>query len=168
MSDTEVLGFAQALEGALASTYAAVGPLLGQERRAMAAQFGDHHRQHADAFGRVADTDRRPETNERLLAELEPMVRGAVAGGETAILELLQMLENEVAYTHASALASLGDPVPAALAATILPVETQHAAALGLALNLSVAAQFPTGAFEADDVGTLADPRTGIDPRLYG
>jgi hypothetical protein len=61
----------------------------------------------------------------------------------------------------------LQDPAYAAATATILPIEAQHAAVLGLALGKSVTAVFPTGAFESASLGDGTDPLKGLDPAVF-
>jgi hypothetical protein len=51
--------------------------------------------------------------------------------------------------------------------ATILPIETEHAAVLGAALGKPVADIFVNGAFEGATVGDGKDVKKGIDPAIY-
>lgn len=167
LTDTQIAGFAQGFELVAVAAYEAAAPELSAATRPVAELFGSHHQQHADAFGAVAGDDAQPQANQKILAELGPLLEEAIAAGEVAILELAQVVENEAAYTYAFGLTLLQDPAFASAAATILPIEAQHAATIGLALGQSPADQFPTGAFEAAAVGSAGDPTTGVDPAQY-
>lgn len=167
LTDTQIAGFAQGFELVAVAAYAAAAPELSDGTRPVAELFGSHHQQHADAFGAVAGDDAQPEANAKILADLGPLLEDAIAKGEVAILELAQIVENEAAYTYAFGLTLLQDKAFASAAATILPIEAQHAATIGLALGQSPADQFPTGAFEAAVVGSAGDPMTGVDPAQY-
>ena len=167
MTDTQIAGFAQGFELVAVAAYEMAAPKLSDATRPVAELFGSHHQQHADAFGKVAGDDAQPEANQKILADVGPLLEKAIADGEAAILQLAQIVENEAAYTYAFGLTLLQDPAFASAAATILPIEAQHAAAIGLALGQSVEEQFPTGAFEVAQVGSAGDPKTGVDPAQY-
>ena len=167
LTDTQIAGFAQGFELVAVAAYQMAAPELSDATRPVAELFGSHHQQHADAFGAVAGDDAQPEANQKILADVGPLLEQAIADGEAAILQLAQIVENEAAYTYAFGLTLLQDPAFASAAATILPIEAQHAAAIGLALGQSVEEQFPTGAFEVAQVGSAGDPMTGVDPAQY-
>lgn len=167
LTDTQIAGFAQGFELVAVAAYEMAAPSLSDATRPVAELFGSHHQQHADAFGNVAGDDAQPQPNQKILADVGPLLEQAIANGEQAILELAQIVENEAAYTYAFGLTALQDPAFASAAATILPIEAQHAAAIGLALGQPVADQFPTGAFEVAQVGSAGDPMTGVDPAQY-
>ena len=167
LTDTQIAGFAQGFELAAVAAYEMAAPALSDATRPVAELFGSHHQQHADAFGAVAGDDAQAEANSKILADLGPKLEEAAAAGETAVLELAQAIENEAAYTYAFGLTALQDPAFASAAATILPIEAQHASALGLALGQPVDALFPSGAFETAQVGSATDPMTGVDPAQY-
>ena len=167
LTDTQIAGFAQGFELVAVAAYTMAAPSLSDATRPVGELFASHHQQHADAFGNVAGDDAQTEPNAKILADVGPLLEDAIANGEQAILELAQIVENEAAYTYAFALTALQDPAFASATATILPIEAQHAAAIGLALGQSPADQFPTGAFEASAVGGAGDPMTGVDPAQY-
>lgn len=167
LTDTQLAGFAQGFELAAVTVYQMAAPALGDTTRPVAELFGGHHQQHADAFRKVAGDDAQPQANPKILAELGALLEDAAAEGETAVLELAQVIENEAVYTYAFGLSQLQDPAFASVAATIVPIEAQHAVALGLALGQPVEALFPTGAFEIARVGSASDPTTGVDPTRY-
>lgn len=167
LTDTQIAGFAQGFELVAVAAYEMAAPALSDATRPVAELFGSHHQQHADAFGAVAGDDAQPEANAKILADVGPLLEDAIAKGEADILALAQVVENEAAYTYAFGLTALMDKAFASAAATILPIEAQHAATIGLALGQDVAALFPTGAFEVAVVGSAGDPMTGVDPAQY-
>jgi hypothetical protein len=76
-------------------------------------------------------------------------------------------IENQLAETHAFSLTTLDDPTVVRAIATILPVESTHAAIIGELLGLPVADRFVNGSFESTLVSDGADPRMGFSPFVY-
>ena len=124
-----------------------------------------HHQQHADAFGAVAGSKAVDGPNQALVTALTPAVQAVK--DEKSALELAFTLENQAAETYAFGLtaASGGDAI--AGMATILPIEAEHAAVLGLALGKPVPEIFVNGAFESAAVGDGSDIKKGLDPNKF-
>jgi hypothetical protein len=177
LTDTVIAGYAQSVELAAVAAYTAAAPALKGDPLAVATLFLGHHQQHADAFGKVAGDDARPEANPKLVAAVTPTletVAAGVADGKAgsealtaAVLEFARVLENQAAYTYAAALTALSDPAYAAATSTILPIEAQHATVLAIALGKGTDDMFPTGAFEAATFGDGTDPKAGLDPAVF-
>jgi hypothetical protein len=91
----------------------------------------------------------------------------AAVKDEKSALELAFVLENQAAETYAFGLtvAKGGDAIGGM--ATILPIEAEHAAILGVALGKSPADIFVNGAFESAAVGDGTDVKKGIDPAKF-
>ena len=167
-TDERIAVFLHGFELALAALYDVAAPQLEPEPARLLAGFGAHHRRHAEAFAAIADDGARAEPNTTFLAEVGPEVERAAAAGGREILELARRLEDQAAHTHAFALTVLRAMRPAAVAATVLPVEADHATTLGSALGRSPAEQFGTGAFEAVTVGSALAAGAALDPARYG
>jgi hypothetical protein len=167
LTDEQVAGFLQGFELALATLYELAVPRLAAGAPLLA-RFGSHHRRHAEAFAEVAGDEARPEANPAFMSEIGPELERAAVRGEADALALALRLEDKAAYTHAFALTVLRGARPAAVTATVLPVEARHATAIGLALGRPATEQFGTGAFEAAVVGSALAPGTGLDPDRYG
>lgn len=148
--DSELAAFAESIELAAMEAYRIVafsGRLTTPEVAQTASFFESHHQEHARAFaaeaGDVATGRVNPTLSDMLRSELEQ------AEDENEVLNLLFDLENAAAATHLYALATF-DATPAReLAASVLPVEGQHAVALGVALEREVDDVFPV--FQTDD-----------------
>jgi hypothetical protein len=177
LTDTVIAGYAQSVELAAVAAYTAAAPALKGDPLAVATLFAGHHQQHADAFGKVAGKDARPEANPKLVAAVTPTlttvadgVKAGKAGSAaltTAVLEFARGLENQAAYTYAAALTALTDPAYAAATSTILPIEAQHATVLAIALGKGFDDMFPTGAFESAVFGDGTDLKAGFDPAVF-
>lgn len=144
ISEGELAGFAQSVELAAVAAYEAAidTGLLSGTVVDVAEVFRGHHQDHADALGGVASEDAVDEPNQALLAAASEQLQGAT--DEEAILALAQDLENSAAATYFYALGVLQDRDAALAAATILPVEGQHAVVLGQALGQELEEYVPT------------------------
>jgi hypothetical protein len=177
LTDTVIAGYAQSVELAAVAAYTAAAPALKGDPLAVATLFAGHHQQHADAFGKVAGKDARPDANPKLVAAVTPTletVAAGVADGKAgtpaltnAVLEFARVLENQAAYTYAAALTLLQSADYAQATSTILPIEAQHATVLAIALGKGFDDMFPTGAFEAAAFGDGTDPKAGLDPAVF-
>jgi hypothetical protein len=171
-TDTQLAGYAQSIELAVVATYAAVATRLLPDLRAVIELFSSHHDEHAAALGDAAGDDAEPEPNRALVSLLAPTVEAMVEQDRSEALtdEVLRLgrdLENQAVYTYANALTLLQDTTYAGAAATILPIEAQHATVLAVALDGSLDELFPTGAFEATAVGDGTDPAKGLAPATF-
>lgn len=165
LDDETIAGYAQSVELAAVAVYGMAAPLLSAATLPVGELFMSHHQAHADAFGAVAGDKAVTEPNATLVAAVTPALQGLT--DETGALEFAFVLENQAAYTYAAALTLLQDPAYAGATATILPIEAQHAAVIGLALGKPVADVFPTGPFESAALGDGTDPLAGLDPAVF-
>jgi hypothetical protein len=173
LTDTQIAGYAQSVELAAVAAYTAAAPALKGDVLTVAQLFASHHKDHADAFGKVAGKDARPTANPKLVAAVTPTLNTVTAGVKagkdmtTPVLEFAHTLENQAAYTYAAALTLLSSQAYAAATSTILPIEAQHATVLAVALGKGAADLFPTGAFESASLGDGKNPKAGLDPAVF-
>lgn len=156
--------YTESIELTLASLYGLIGGLLG-DLRSVGELFASHHNDHAAAFGALAGESATHRASNALLAAISPRLQALRTRADA--LELAFVMENQMAATHAFALKALSAPDAIASAARILPVESEHATILGLALGKSGTDLFPSGAFDAASVGEIGNPSTGLDPARY-
>jgi hypothetical protein len=154
-TDLAIVGYAVGLELAAETAYGAAVEtrLLDSPQAEMARTFGRHHHEHAVALatlaGRDADTVGFP--NPTIVGELAPQITGA--GDANAVFQVLFAVEQGAAATYLQALGDLESRDVAAPAASILPIEGQHATAIGAMLELPVDEWMPpfqntSGAFD--------------------
>ena len=148
--DAGINAFAQSVELALVQAYAELAsrgkvatPAAADATSALAA----HHQEHASALGVLAGSRATTTPNRRLATMLSARVRSAP--DERAALEVALALENEAASTYLFALGSLEATEALQLAASILPVESQHAVVLATLLHKAPGETFPN--FENQD-----------------
>lgn len=165
LDDKTIAGYAQSVELAAVAAYDAAGAALSSATKPVAELFKSHHQQHADAFGSVAGDKAQPMANGKLVDAVTPTLQGIK--DEKGALEFAFTLENQAAYTYAAALTLLRNASFAAATSTIMPIESQHAVVLGLALGKPVSDVFPTGAFESSALGDGSDPKAGLDPAVF-
>lgn len=151
-NDGDVAGFAESIELAVVAAYttAAQSGKLQPAVKDVGVLFARHHQAHADAFGGAAGPTATNKANPKLLEELGPRLAAAIEAGQAKILELAIDLENGAAATYLFALGVLRTPAALKLTASILPVESQHATVLAIALGRSGKDLFPTDARETD------------------
>ena len=171
-TDADLAAFSQSVELAIAATYDALLPLLGDAARPIVAEFRLHHTAHAAEFahaaGEIAGAAATPAAivpNAALLTALAPRLDAAT--DEPSALQLVFALENQLAETHAFSMNEVADPATVRAVATILPVEATHAAMTGALLGTSVPDLFLNGSFESALVSDGADPRQGFSPFIY-
>ncbi len=142
--DRALLGFIQSLElTAVAAYEIAIGAKkLGDTAAGIAAIFQAHHRQHAQTTGSLAGPAAPNVPNASLMAAFGPQFRSAAA--EKDLLSLAYQVENAAAATYAAALAQITGTDPAAVLASILPIESRHAIVLGQAIGIEVRDLVPT------------------------
>jgi hypothetical protein len=140
-SDATFVEFAIGVELAVAMVYtdALDRQLLEPEATELARSFGNHHHEHALTLATLAGRDE--ETigfpDPAILGQFGPRI--AAATSADALLAVLFEIEQSMAATYADALGTLESPDAAGPAGSILPVESQHATAIGSSLEL------PTG-----------------------
>lgn len=146
-TDQGVVEFAVGLELAFEAAYelALDTPLLAREPQSaeMARTFAQHHRQHALTLGELIGHDEEDigPPNQELLDELTAAVQQSTSSAQ--LLQVLFDLEQSAAATYADALLLLESQATAGPVAAILPVESQHATALGRSLDLPVEEWMP-------------------------
>ena len=164
-TDEDLAAFAQSVELGAVAVYTAAAGALSAATKPVALLFMQHHQQHADAFGAVAKSKAVKVPNAKLVAALGPAL--AAVKDEKSALELAFVLENQAAETYAFGLMVASGKDAIGGMATILPIEAEHAAILGVALGKSPADIFINGAFESAAVGDGTDIKKGIDPTKF-
>jgi hypothetical protein len=154
--DLAIVEFAQGVEFAAVAAYeVAVGRgLLSPTETELARTFGRHHAEHGTALGTLAgqptdELDRSP--NQSLVDAVAPQLQAAPTAAD--LLQVLFTVEEGAAATYLTALGALESPTAAGPAASIVPIEAQHATALGTVLNLPIDEWMPAfqptaGAFD--------------------
>ncbi len=135
-TDNAVAAFAQSVELALAQGYeyaVSTNKVTTPARLTVLATFGTHHKDHGDSFGSLAGSAAPGKANAKLLEVISGQFKAAQT--EAAVLQFAYNVENAATATYLSFLAELKDTGMVNLAASILPVESQHATVLGLLLN---------------------------------
>jgi rubrerythrin len=165
VTDEDLAAFAQSVELAAVAAYGMAAPALTSATRPVGELFAKHHQDHADAFGAVAGSKAVSEPNAALVTAPTPALQAV--NDETSALELAFTLENQAAATYAFGLTVASGADAVAGMATILPIESEHAAVLGAALGMPVTEIFVNGPFESASVGDGTDPAKGIDPSKF-
>lgn len=141
--DAAITAFAESIELAIVEAYGQIDVgLLTPQLAATVAAFADHHREHATALGETAGDAATGEPNRELLEDLDG--RLARARDEPAVLELAFSLESSAAATYLFALGALEARGALELAASVLPVESEHAIVFGAALERPLAELVPS------------------------
>ncbi len=154
VDDAAIAAFAASVEFAAVAVYQEVIDRGRLERTVtkMAVTFQGHHREHGRAFNAITKaTSEQP--NAKLLAAYKPRIIAAKA--QDALLEIAYSLEEAAAATYLFALGELQDKTNAMTAATILPVESQHAVVLAQVLDKKIADYLPP--FQNDKRAVDAD-----------
>jgi rubrerythrin len=165
ITDEDLAAFAQSVELAAVAAYGMAAGALSAATKPVAILFQTHHQQHADAFGAVAKAKAVKGPNQKLVTALTPALQAVK--DEKSALELAFVLENQAAETYAFGLTVASGKDAIAGMATILPIETEHAAVLGAALGKPIMEIFVNGAFESAAVGDGKDAKKGIDPSVF-
>jgi hypothetical protein len=151
--DLAIAAFAEGVEWALVELYgiALESPTLDSQLAEITRNFQEHHREHAGRLTLLRDGDEleEGEPNAVLVAEFQSRLEDAA--DSDAVLEVLYELEERAAATYADALGDTESVVAAQPMASILPVEAQHAVALGEILGLPEDEWMP--AFQTTDDG---------------
>ncbi|MEJ5253765.1 MAG: ferritin-like domain-containing protein [Acidimicrobiales bacterium] len=136
--DLTIAGFAIGLELAARAAYelAVQTRLLSPAEAELCRTFAGHHGDHADALAVLAgEKDASTSSpNPRVVASVQPQLAGA--SDSKALLRVLYSIEERAAATYLRALGQLESPTAAGAAASIMPIEGQHAVALGQLLEL--------------------------------
>lgn len=139
-SDKDIALFAASVEFAAVEAYkaaAASGKVKTQAVADAAQKFAGHHNEHGKAFSAYAG--KTPGPNKKVLAMVGDQLKAAK--DEMGVVNLAYGLENAAAATYLFGLGVLQDPAAFQAAASILPVESQHATVLGSVLGKQVTDQ---------------------------
>lgn len=143
LSEPDLLAFLESVELAAATTYdTALGGTLVGANAATLGQVRDHHRQHAQAVAGLAGTAAGGKANPKLVQVTHDQL--GQAHTSEALLKVLADLEGALAATHLLALGRVMKPAHQTALASILPVESQHAVALGQTQGRSLADLVPS------------------------
>ncbi len=154
--DLDVLAFAQSLELAAVAGYGEIvgSGLLDDEMTKVARLFQRHHQEHADAFAGMASSDAPNRANVAYLDEVSGGIGEAADQG--AVLRVALDVENRAAAFYIGALEDIVALEPAALVASIVPIDGRHAVVLAQAIGLDLDDYIPE-VQTADEAPTLAD-----------
>lgn len=150
-SDVSLVAFAVGLELAARSAYevALNTKFLSPAEAQLCRTFAGHHLDHANALAVLAGEDDASTSspNASVVAAVQPQL--ARATDARGLLQALYSVEERAAATYEAALGLLESPAAAGPAASILPIEGQHAVVLGQLLELSPGEWMP--AFQTTD-----------------
>jgi rubrerythrin len=158
--DIAILAFAQSVELAAVAVYGLAAPKITDSAvAAVAAAFAQHHLEHAGALNGLVSKSAPGQANAALVAKFTKLV--AAASSSDAVLKVAFDLENAAAATYEAALGKLIGTDGAALAASILPIESRHAVVLGQVLNLNLADYVPSVQDDGDALSSSSYPIEG-------
>ena len=149
LDDAAIATFAESVELAAVEAYkaAAASGKLAAPVVEVGTMFAGHHAEHAKAFAGAAGSSATGKPNAALLKAVGPQLEAAK--DQAALLQIAYDLENSAAATYLFALGALKSEAALKLAASILPIESQHAVVLGQALGRPATEYVP--AFETQD-----------------
>jgi hypothetical protein len=148
VADDELAAFLQSAELATVHLYEVGAALITSPAAVRAtAACAAHHRAHAAVLATLAGPSAATGPNAALLTNLAPSLQ--VLSSEADELGFLYSLESQLAGTYEWALSHFTGVPAVQQAATILPVECQHAVELGLLLSKPLSDL--VGVFQADD-----------------
>lgn len=149
LTDGDIAVFAESVELAAVEAYkaAAGSGKLQPAVVEVGTTFAGHHAEHAKAFAGASGGKATGKPNPKLLEAVGGQLGSAK--DQAAILTIAYDLENAAAATYLFALGALKSEAALALTASILPVESQHAAVLGSALGKPATEFVPS--FETQD-----------------
>jgi rubrerythrin len=151
-TDLVFLSFAQSFELAAVQAYgvALASTLLSDKVADVARAFQGHHLDHAQSFAGMAGKAATGIANQSLLAAFGPLLQAA--SSEAQLLQAALNVEMAAAATYTAALAQIIGTDPAALVASIQPIEARHAVVLSEALELPIDQYTPVLESTADAV----------------
>jgi len=134
-TDGDIATFAASIEYAAVAAYkaaAASGKVKTPAVLQAATSFAGQHQQHGDAF-KAAGTNPNVVANKGVLEMVTPQLTAAKT--ENEVVALAYGLENTAAATYIFALGVLNNEKAYNAVAAVMPVEAQHAIALGFVLG---------------------------------
>ncbi len=150
-SDGDIATFAASVEYAAVAAYQAAAKSGKVKNKAVldaATAFAGQHTQHGDAF-KAAGTNPNVAANKGVLDMVTPQLTAAKT--ENDVVALAYGLENAAAATYIFALGALTTEAAYNAVASVMPVEAQHAVALGLVLGKPLDEKGFLPAFETKD-----------------
>jgi rubrerythrin len=151
-ADLLIVDFAVSLELAAEEAYglAIARRIFDSQVAEMGRTFARHHHDHAIALATLAGRDEETvgQPNAGLVDELAPRLDAATTTDE--LLQVLYDVEEGAAATYAEAIGTLESTDAVGPASSILPVESQHATAIGSMLDLPVEDWMPPFQTTAD------------------
>lgn len=157
-TDLTLVKFAQGLELAAAAAYgvAVDTKLLDSSAGETARLFGRHHTDHAAALAGLIPKDQQiTSPNAAVVAAIVPQLDAA--SDQNAVLSVMYDVEEGAAATYLRALGVVDSWLVAGPAATILPIESQHAVVLGQL----------TGKPESEWMPAFGTTDAAFDPAAY-
>ena len=135
LTDGDIAAFAESVELAAVEAYkaAAGSGKLQPAVVEIGTMFAGHHQEHAGAFAGASGGKATGKPNPKLLTAVGDQLKAAA--DQKAILSIAYDLEEAAAATYLFGLGALQSKAALQLAASILPVESQHAVVLGSALG---------------------------------
>jgi hypothetical protein len=134
-SDGDIATFAASVEFAAVAAYTAAaksGLIKNKAVLEAATAFAGQHQQHGEAF-KAAGTNPNVVANKGVLDSITPQLTAAKT--ENDVVALAYGLENAAAATYIFALGVLNNEKAYNAVASVMPVEAQHAIALGFVLG---------------------------------
>lgn len=157
-ADLTLVKFAHGLELAAAAAYtvAVNTKLLDSSAVETARMFGRHHTEHAGALAGLIPKDQvKMDPNAAVVAAVVPQLESAT--DQNAVLSVMYGVEEGAAATYLRALGVVDSWLVAGPAATILPIESQHAVVLGQL----------TGKPESEWMPAFGTTDAAFDPAAY-
>ena len=144
LKDEDIAAFAESIELAAVEAYQlalAGGKITVPAVVQAATTYAGHHREHAAAFAAVSANTAKGKPNPTVLRALRDQL--AAASDQAGVVRVAFDVENAAASTYLFAVSNLKDQRAVQLAASILPVEAQHAISLGQVLGRPLEGLFP-------------------------
>lgn len=163
-TEADHLAFAESVELAIADAQASIAGRLDGPVAAQLNGFVSHHRAHAAELAKASAGKAKGAPNAGMASVLGDQIAEARTGD--ALLAIAIDLEDTLAATHLSLTRLLEGSSELQLIATILPVESAHAAALGVAAGRSGTALFPDGG-DDDEHNSFETQRKAVDPSVF-
>lgn len=143
--DLMIAEFAIGLELAARAAYEVVIQTrrLSPAEEELCRTFASHHLDHANALAVLAgeNDSSTSSPNASVVASVQPQLAGA--SDARGLLRVLYSVEEGAAATYLQALGQLESPTAAGAAASIMPIEAQHAVVLGQLLDLPTSDWMP-------------------------
>jgi len=137
LTEPELAAFAASVELAAAGAYDQAAGRIGPTLAQAVAGYGGHHREHAARFAAASGGKADGQPNAHLAQVVGDQLRDAP--NEQAVARVLYDIESALAGTHLYAIGLSTSAAALQLTASVLPVESAHAARIGTAAGLPLA-----------------------------